>query len=98
MQSQKLSVWKVFHFFVHDILCKFYVAYLFTRLQIEREKLFIDLSGVLAAAMRWEERAADILIHKAQMCEFEDIIRFGHFLSYFLIFLFCNASLFLFTV
>ncbi|KAL9434409.1 hypothetical protein AB3S75_029115 [Citrus x aurantiifolia] len=44
-------------------------------LQIEREKLFIDLSGVLAAAMCWEERAADILIHKAQMCEFEDIIR-----------------------
>ncbi|KAH9719676.1 transcription factor jumonji (JmjC) domain-containing protein [Citrus sinensis] len=44
-------------------------------LQIEREKLFIDLSGVLAAAMRWEERAADILIRKAQMCEFEDIIR-----------------------
>lgn len=84
-----------FSFFVLDISCKFYVAFLFTRLQIEREKLFIDLSRVLAAAMRWEERAADILIHKAQMSEFEDIIRFEHSVSYFL---FCNVSLFLFTV
>ncbi|KAJ4712113.1 Transcription factor jumonji (JmjC) domain protein [Melia azedarach] len=44
-------------------------------LQIQREKLFIDISGVLAAAMHWEGRATDILVRKAQMSEFEDIIR-----------------------
>lgn len=52
------------------------MTFLFTRLQIQREKLFIDISGVLAAAMHWEGRATDILVRKAQMSEFEDIIRF----------------------
>ncbi|KAB1200329.1 Lysine-specific demethylase 5A [Morella rubra] len=44
-------------------------------LQIEREKLFVDMTGVLAAAMHWEERAKDILSHGALMCDFEDVIR-----------------------
>ncbi|KAJ0048148.1 hypothetical protein Pint_15199 [Pistacia integerrima] len=44
-------------------------------LHIDREKLFIDMSGVLATALCWEERAADVLARKAQMSEFDDIIR-----------------------
>ncbi|XP_059443641.1 lysine-specific demethylase JMJ17 isoform X2 [Corylus avellana] len=46
-----------------------------TVLQIEREKLFVDMTGVLAAAVHWEERAKDILAHEAPMCDFEDVIR-----------------------
>lgn len=46
------------------------------RLQIETEKLFIDLSGILSAALQWEERAKDILARRAQISEFEDVIRF----------------------
>ncbi|KAE8055327.1 hypothetical protein FH972_012174 [Carpinus fangiana] len=44
-------------------------------LQIERETLFVDMTGVLAAAVHWEERAKDILAHEATMCDFEDVIR-----------------------
>ncbi|WCJ26280.1 Lysine-specific demethylase 5D [Euphorbia peplus] len=44
-------------------------------LQIENEKLFIDLSGVLVAALSWEERAAKVLEKQAHMSEFEDILR-----------------------
>ncbi|KAH7550304.1 hypothetical protein JRO89_XS13G0168000 [Xanthoceras sorbifolium] len=44
-------------------------------LQIDGEKLFLDMSGVLDAAMCWEERARDILAREAQMSEFEDVIR-----------------------
>ncbi|GAV57946.1 PHD domain-containing protein/ARID domain-containing protein/JmjC domain-containing protein/JmjN domain-containing protein/zf-C5HC2 domain-containing protein/PLU-1 domain-containing protein [Cephalotus follicularis] len=43
-------------------------------LQIDREKLFVDMSGVLAAAMRWEERATEILSREAYMFDFEDAI------------------------
>lgn len=46
------------------------------RLQIEGEQLFVDVSGVLAAAMHWEERAAHIFATEAQMSDFEDVIRF----------------------
>ncbi|XP_012086902.1 lysine-specific demethylase 5B isoform X2 [Jatropha curcas] len=46
-----------------------------TVLQIENEKLFVDISGVLATALSWEERAVKVLEHKAQMSDFEDIIR-----------------------
>ncbi|KAK2664046.1 hypothetical protein Ddye_002620 [Dipteronia dyeriana] len=44
-------------------------------LQIDGEKLFLDVSGVLNTALCWEERARDILARKAQMSEFEDVIR-----------------------
>ncbi|KAK0586724.1 hypothetical protein LWI29_011387 [Acer saccharum] len=44
-------------------------------LQIDGEKLFLDVSGVLNTALCWEERARDILVRKAQMSEFEDVIR-----------------------
>ncbi|KAA3468944.1 lysine-specific demethylase 5B isoform X2 [Gossypium australe] len=44
-------------------------------LQIEREDLFLRLSRELAGALQWEERAKDILACKAQMSEFEDLIR-----------------------
>ncbi|XP_022720178.1 lysine-specific demethylase 5B isoform X3 [Durio zibethinus] len=44
-------------------------------LQIEREDLFLSLSRHLAGALQWEERAKDMLAHKAQMSEFEDLIR-----------------------
>ncbi|XP_028088427.1 lysine-specific demethylase 5A isoform X1 [Camellia sinensis] len=46
-----------------------------TILQIEKEKLFGSISGVLAAAMHWEERATHILACEAQMSDFEDAIR-----------------------
>uniref|UniRef100_A0A2N9J2S4 Zinc finger PHD-type domain-containing protein n=1 Tax=Fagus sylvatica TaxID=28930 RepID=A0A2N9J2S4_FAGSY len=44
-------------------------------LQIEGENLFVDLIGILAAAIHWEERAKDILAHEAPLCDFEDAIR-----------------------
>ncbi|XVF13135.1 hypothetical protein REPUB_Repub08aG0182000 [Reevesia pubescens] len=44
-------------------------------LQIEKEELFLSLSRELASALQWEERAKDMLAHKAQMSEFEDLIR-----------------------
>uniref|UniRef100_A0A2P2MIU6 Lysine-specific demethylase rbr-2 n=1 Tax=Rhizophora mucronata TaxID=61149 RepID=A0A2P2MIU6_RHIMU len=44
-------------------------------LQIDREKLFVDMSRVLAAATCWQERAAKVFAHRGQMSEFEDIMR-----------------------
>ncbi|KAK9276591.1 hypothetical protein L1049_006126 [Liquidambar formosana] len=44
-------------------------------LQIEREKLFVDISEVLEAALCWEESARHILASEAQMSDFEDAIR-----------------------
>ncbi|KAF9600058.1 hypothetical protein IFM89_002531 [Coptis chinensis] len=44
-------------------------------LQIEKEKLFVDMSGVLAAAISWEERAKRVLGTVAEMSEFEDVFR-----------------------
>ncbi|KAJ7944915.1 Transcription factor jumonji (JmjC) domain protein, partial [Quillaja saponaria] len=38
-------------------------------LQIEREDLFVHLSGVLAAAIHWEEKARDILSHDAHISD-----------------------------
>lgn len=46
------------------------------RLQIESEKLFVDVIEVLAAAMHWEKRATCILAQEADLSEFEDVIRF----------------------
>ena len=50
--------------------------FFYFRLQIEGEKLFLSLSREVAGALQWEERAKDILARKAQMSEFEDLIRF----------------------
>lgn len=38
--------------------------------------MFADIFEVLAAAMRWEEKATEILAQEAEMSEFEDAIRF----------------------
>ncbi|KAL1556835.1 lysine-specific demethylase rbr-2-like isoform X1 [Salvia divinorum] len=46
-----------------------------TRLQIEKEKLFVDMSQRLAGAVRWEEKAQELFATKAPMSEFEDILR-----------------------
>lgn len=46
-----------------------------TMLQIEKESLFGNISGVLSAAMLWEERATHILASEAQMFDFEDAVR-----------------------
>ncbi|KAF5175251.1 Lysine-specific demethylase 5b [Thalictrum thalictroides] len=46
-----------------------------TVLNIEREKLFIDISGVLVAAIDWEDRARRILGAMAKISELEDVIR-----------------------
>ncbi|PON84593.1 Autoimmune regulator [Trema orientale] len=45
------------------------------QLQIEREKLFVDMFKVLDAAVHWEERATDILARDADISDFEDVIR-----------------------
>ncbi|GAB4856855.1 hypothetical protein Ancab_040504 [Ancistrocladus abbreviatus] len=44
-------------------------------LQIEKEKLFVSISEVLAAALAWENRAKKILAVEASMEDFEDAIR-----------------------
>ncbi|KAI8569526.1 hypothetical protein RHMOL_Rhmol02G0285500 [Rhododendron molle] len=46
-----------------------------TMLQIGKERLFGNISGVLSAAMFWEERATRILASEAQMFDFEDAVR-----------------------
>jgi len=71
----------VFHALLQylDICVRFWVLILLVfplRLQIEKEKLFVDLSGVIAAVRCWEERATKLLAQEAQMLDFEDIIRF----------------------
>ncbi|XVF10610.1 hypothetical protein REPUB_Repub07fG0197400 [Reevesia pubescens] len=44
-------------------------------LQIDGEELFLSLSRELAGSFQWEEIAKDILAHKAEMSEFEDLMR-----------------------
>lgn len=60
--------------------CKF-LSFLFSRLEIDKEKLFAYIRGVLNSAMSWEKRAMDFLAHGAQLSDFEEIIRFPVFLS-----------------
>eukprot|EP00258_Populus_trichocarpa_P036652 XP_024452671.1 lysine-specific demethylase 5B isoform X1 [Populus trichocarpa] len=55
--------------FIQELMMEAFV------LQIEKEKLFVDLSGVIAAVRCWEERATKLLAQEAQMLDFEDIIR-----------------------
>lgn len=45
------------------------------RLQIKKEKFFVDISGVLTAAMHWEERARHFLASESPMYAFEDALR-----------------------
>lgn len=52
------------------------LASTYVRLQIEKEKLFNDISEVLVVAMHWEEKAKNVLSREAEMSEFEDILRF----------------------
>ncbi|XP_022159885.1 lysine-specific demethylase 5A isoform X2 [Momordica charantia] len=44
-------------------------------LEIDEEKLFADVHGVLHSAMSWEKKAMDFLAHGAQLSDFEEIIR-----------------------
>lgn len=46
-----------------------------TVLQIEKEKLFTDISEVFAVALHWEERAKHLLALEGTLSEFEDILR-----------------------
>lgn len=75
----KLTVPKVFALYLHQSFlfqfCSFFF-FLGFRLEIEIEKLFVDMPGILAVAMHWEERAKDILAHEAALCDFEDVIRY----------------------
>lgn len=56
------------------------------RLQMEKEKLFSELSQRLAVAMSVEEKAKLCLGNKAEISEFEDVLRFSSQLFYFLLF------------
>lgn len=60
-------------FFIYSTSC---FCYWFLRLGIEGEKQFVSLSCVLDVAMRWEERAGEILSSKASISDFEDMLRF----------------------
>ncbi|KAL5718496.1 hypothetical protein ACHQM5_011393 [Ranunculus cassubicifolius] len=44
-------------------------------LELENEKLFVDMSGVLAAAISWEERARGVLGTVVTMSDLEDVLR-----------------------
>ncbi|KAK4422610.1 Lysine-specific demethylase 5A [Sesamum alatum] len=44
-------------------------------LQIEKEKLFSDISQRHAIAMCWEEKAKHVLATRARMSDFEDVLR-----------------------
>ncbi|KAJ4850539.1 hypothetical protein Tsubulata_036378 [Turnera subulata] len=46
-------------------------------LQLEEEKLFVNLSRVLSAARCWEEKATKLLGHEAQMSDFEELLRWS---------------------
>ncbi|KAG6405770.1 hypothetical protein SASPL_133364 [Salvia splendens] len=46
-----------------------------TILQIEKEKIFVDMSQRLAGAVCWEAKAQELFATKAPMSEFEDILR-----------------------
>ncbi|KAF4403837.1 hypothetical protein CsatB_003771 [Cannabis sativa] len=45
------------------------------QLNIESEKLFVDMFKILDDAIQWEARATDILAREADLSEFEDAIR-----------------------
>lgn len=49
------------------------------RLQIEKEKLFVDIYQRHAGAMCWEEKARHLLATRAPMSDFEDVLRWFYF-------------------
>lgn len=49
---------------------------IYVRLQIEKENIFIDISGTHAISVSWEEKAKHLLGSKADISEFEDAIRY----------------------
>ncbi|CAK9184600.1 unnamed protein product, partial [Ilex paraguariensis] len=48
---------------------------IYARLQVEKEKLFAEISGLHAVGICWEEKAKHILASEAQMSDFEDLLR-----------------------
>lgn len=44
-------------------------------LRMEKEQLFLGISGTLANARSWEDRAQYVLINNCDICDFEDLIR-----------------------
>ncbi|KAK4400820.1 Lysine-specific demethylase 5C, partial [Sesamum angolense] len=52
-------------------------------LQIEKEKLFIDISQRYAIAMCWEEKAKHVLATRAPMSDFEDVLRASEHIGIF---------------
>ncbi|XP_021895289.1 lysine-specific demethylase 5D-like [Carica papaya] len=53
-------------------------------LQIDGEKLFVDITGMLKTAIDWEERASNALACEAQMFDFEDLMRMSETIGVFL--------------
>lgn len=49
------------------------------RLQIEKEKLFTDISHRHCIALCWEEKAKHVLSSRAHICDFEDMLRYLYF-------------------
>lgn len=74
----KLTVPKVSALYLHQSFLFQFCSFFFVgfRLEIEVEKLFVDMTRILAVAMHWEERAKYILAHEAALCDFEDAIRY----------------------
>lgn len=74
----KLTVPKVSALYLQQSFLFQFYSFFFVgfRLEIEVEKLFVDMTRILAVAMHWEERAKYILAHEAALCDFEDAIRY----------------------
>ncbi|CAM8881009.1 unnamed protein product [Rhodiola kirilowii] len=45
------------------------------RLQLDDEKLFVHIAGILKSAIQWEQRAKELFERKAKLSDFEDAIR-----------------------
>lgn len=73
---------KEVYFCLNFIICTLdeisieFKLHLFVRLQIEKERVFADISQRHAAAVDWEERAKQVLATRACMSDFEEILRF----------------------
>ncbi|XP_008437262.1 lysine-specific demethylase JMJ17 isoform X3 [Cucumis melo] len=68
-KAQKLQVTKVTMEFLQKLMNEA------VELEIDKEKLFADIRGVLDSAMSWEKRAMNFLAHGAELSDFEEIIR-----------------------
>lgn len=47
-----------------------------SRLQIEEEKLFVEIAGTLSTARFWEERASSILASETQMSDLKELVQY----------------------